>query len=158
MEPERRKGGRPSHYRTGAAIIAARGATQPEIAAELGCTNRTISRWALLYPEFRAALDRGLVRRAAEQRWAETAPLRAAATELRRMIAQALAPADTFEAPIEDRSGGASASDRCLTSTITSSPQVGGRSDFASPRMLAENQQDTSPGEPFELLDPRSGW
>ncbi|MER8683957.1 helix-turn-helix domain containing protein [Mesorhizobium sp. M1405] len=38
-----------------------------EIAAELGCTDRTVSRWRLKYAEFGDALDKGRDRRAAER-------------------------------------------------------------------------------------------
>ena len=63
--------GRPSSYCAEAIQLARSGITQPEIAAALSCSNRTLSRWALKYPDFRAGLDRGLARRTAERRWAE---------------------------------------------------------------------------------------
>ncbi|MET2825829.1 hypothetical protein [Mesorhizobium shangrilense] len=58
--------GRPTTFRPEARQLAERGAMLVEIAAELGCTDRTISRWRLKYAEFRDALDRGRDRRAAE--------------------------------------------------------------------------------------------
>ncbi|CAH2407071.1 helix-turn-helix domain-containing protein [Mesorhizobium escarrei] len=55
-----KKGGRPPTYRSeAAAALAEQGATLAEIAAELKCTVRTVSRWRLNYAEFREALDLG---------------------------------------------------------------------------------------------------
>jgi hypothetical protein len=167
MELKNPNGGRPSNYRPEAAQIAARGATQPEIAAVLGCTNRTLSRWALRYPEFRTALDRGLVRRAAEQRGAETAPPRSAASELRRMIADAITFEDLGDSARVDQA--AVLPDGPTGSDATQSPPRGLRT-APSPEerraarrsaryKLRDPESDlVFDGEPVELLDPRAGW
>ena len=167
MESKNSNGGRPSTYRPEAAQIAARGATQPEIAAVLGCTNRTLSRWALQHPEFRAALDRGLVRRAEKRRWAETAPLRAAASELQRIIADAITFKDLGDGARVDKA--AVLPDGPTGSDATQSPPRGlstapnpeeRRSARRSARcMLPDPEPDlVFDGEPVELLDPRAGW
>lgn len=162
MALTQRKGGRPSSYRPEACQVAERGATQPEIATELGVTNRTLSRWALKYPEFRAALDRGLARRAAELRWAETAPLRAAASELRRMIAEARKLTEAEKGGLEDNSSDASTRDGSLTSTnpIKSCQSLARarRKGYTIWHNPTEAEPDPTSGEPVELLDPRLGW
>ncbi|TGQ16375.1 MULTISPECIES: helix-turn-helix domain-containing protein [unclassified Mesorhizobium] len=108
--------GRPPTYQARKAIrLAETGIAQPEIAAKLGVTNRTLSRWALTYPDFREALDRGIAkrvaaldkrraevaeRRAAERRSieaaeaAERAAVRENARALRQLIEEALRAAD----------------------------------------------------------------
>lgn len=154
--------GRPSGFRPEAIQLAKTGITQPDLAAELGVTNRTLSRWALKYPEFRAALDRGLVRRAAERRWAETAPLRAAAAELRRMIAEARTNAGACEGPAEDGGRTVATSDGGLISTPSIAPQDDirrtRRERISAWHEPTEDEEDPSHGEPVELLDPRSDW
>jgi transposase-like protein len=167
MVPKQRKGGRPPSYRPEACRVAERGTTQPEIAAELGVTNRTLSRWALKYPEFRAALDRGLVRRAAERRWAETAPLRAAASELRRMIADAAtfddlgdsARVDQAAVLPDDPTGSDATQSPPRDLSTTPSPEERRAARRSTRYMLPDPEPDLAfDGEPVELLDPRAGW
>jgi len=154
--------GRPSGFRPEVVQLAKTGITQPEIAAELGCTNRTLSRWALRYPEFRAALDRGLVRRKAERRAAAAAPLRKAASELRRMIADAMIFGGACEAPLGEYGSDDSTLDGAFTSTTRSVPHHGiaqARRERQAVRYSpVEAEPDPSDGEPVELLDPRSDW
>lgn len=154
--------GRPSGYRPEACQVAERGATQPEIADELGVTNRTLSRWALKFPEFRSALDRGLVRREAERRYAETAPLRAAAAEILRIVAEARARSGACEGPLADSGRNVSTSDRGLKSAPTSTLQdnlaMARRERISTRYQPVADEQDPSQGEPVELLDPRSAW
>jgi transposase-like protein len=163
MEPKPPKGGRPSSYRPEACQVAKRGATQPEIAAELGCTNRTLSRWALKYPEFRTALDRGLVRRAAEKRWAETAPLRAATAELRRMVADAMASHGSDDGARVNGPAGLPHGSTGFDTTNTPARDLGTLPGPEERRAARYTVPDPEPdlafdGEPVELLDPRSGW
>lgn len=154
--------GRPSGYRAEAAQLAESGMTQIEIAALLGCTNRTLSRWALKYPAFRAALDRGLGRRAADRRRAETAPLRAAAAELWRMIADAHSGAGACEAPLEDNGGDACTPAEVFASTKLRSSGQGlarrRRERLSARYSPLDAEPDPFDGEPVEMLDPRSEW
>ncbi|MEP9386476.1 helix-turn-helix domain-containing protein [Mesorhizobium sp. KR9-304] len=159
MTPDQRKG-RPSTFRPEAVQLAETGITQPEIAEALGTTNRTISRWALQYQEFRAALDRGLARREAERRLAETAPLREAASKLRRMIADALAFDGAWEGP-KDRGSAAGTLDGALTSTtrMLSRPRLA--QARRERQIIRYSLSDPEPDlafdcDPVELLDPRS--
>ena len=148
MDAKHNKGGRPTNYRAEACRVAERGGTQPEIAAELRVTNRTLSRWALRYAEFRSALDRGLVRRSAKQRWAETAPLREAALELRRMIANAIEGSGSSTSNAAGH--GSSNCDRAHSLSRAC------REPSAAWNAPAEVEPYPSYGEPIELLDPRS--
>lgn len=147
-------GGRPSGFGPDALELAASGRTQPDIAAELGITNRTLSRWALQLPEFRAALDRGLARREAEQRAAETAPLREAASNLLRMVADAMAAS----APTVDPATGVPPSPPPEPASTPSERARSPRHPARYVQLEPEPEPDVFDGEPIELLDPRSGW
>lgn len=92
-------------------------------------------------------------------RAAAAAPLRKAASELLRMIADARASTGASKAPTEYRGNDTSTLDGALTSTTRIVPHQ----DIAHARRAAqytpvEPETDPSNGEPVELLDPRSGW
>jgi transposase-like protein len=158
-----------STYRPAASQLAERGATLAEIAAELGCSDRTLSRWRLQYPDFRAALDRGRKRRAVEQANAAFAaeieaqrPAREAALALEEMLKELVAPTTAVDDPAEP------ASCRQPLSVTRERPDPASR--FAERRAARRQPVDAwqgeawqggapdGDGEPVELDDPRADW
>ena len=148
--------GRPSNYRPAAIRLAESGRTQPEIAAELGCTNRTLSRWSLQYPEFRAALDRGLARREAERRASELIPLREAATALQQLLAGAVGEPPTASTEVPAVPADFSPHETPISADASRSPDKPSR--HPARYLPPEPEPALSNGDPIDLLDPRLGW
>ncbi|MER8688003.1 helix-turn-helix domain-containing protein [Mesorhizobium sp. M1136] len=163
--------GRPPTYRPEAATFAEQGATQAEIAAALGCTIRTVSRWRLAYADFREALDRGRKRRAVEQADAALAreieaqrPAREAALALEEMLkgilaAPAKAPAESTSArqPLpgtQEPSDPSDAPDEAA-SRISERRALRQRRE---PTAEEPEGSDDGDGEPVPMEDPRSEW
>ncbi|MER9421672.1 helix-turn-helix domain-containing protein [Mesorhizobium sp. M0317] len=157
-----------STYRLEAATLAEQGATLSEIAAELGCSDRTLSRWRLQYAEFREALDLGRKRRAVVQADAVLAreieaqrPVHEAALALEEMLKELVAPTTAVDDPAEPARG------RQPLSGTREPPDPASR--LAERR--AERRQpvdawqgdayqggEPGDGEPVELDDPRADW
>ncbi|QND55659.1 helix-turn-helix domain-containing protein [Mesorhizobium huakuii] len=153
--------GKTTGYRSEIAVpLAEAGITQAAIAAEVGCDARTVERWRAKYPEFRAALVRGLQARAASQaaeaqRQAAEAgrPAHEAALALRELVEEAhrLASAKPPEVPAD-----ADEHLRRLSERRAARQATAGHEEPQEPQeWQGEAWQD---GEPVELDDPRAAW
>ncbi|QND60317.1 helix-turn-helix domain-containing protein [Mesorhizobium huakuii] len=157
--------GRQPTYRPEAANLAERGATLAEIAAELGCTIRTVSRWRLAYADFREALDRGRERRAAELAAADRAKV--AEAQRQQVEAKAAGEATVREAALalNEMLKDFAKPDAAAQGPAPADPAVRLSDRIAARRQLPEpaaeepqGWQDESAGDPLPLDDPRDNW